>query len=251
MIRRTTRLCALAGMFCIALSAPLWATPISYDELLYEDGDNPAVLDASIDMSVSGNTLTIVLTNTSTADAGSTGAGNLLAGLGFNLPSGVTINSGDVSMIGSIAINFTAPGDNDVSSEWGYNNGIPGSGHFDADGPATLSVNTVVSSQANDGPNQFAPGSLGPPPTLGGPDFGAASPNAPVGGQEGINDHVTITLLLDGVVPATLIADIDAASVVVAFGSPTNSTIPEPSAGFLLMSALAVTAMARRRRTAN
>jgi len=188
-------------------------------------------------MSVAGSTLTIVLTNTTSADAGDGGAGNLLAGLGFNLPTGATIGSGTVSMAGSIALGFTAPGDNDISDEWGYRNGIPTQGHFDpigsGDGPATLTVNTVISSQKTDAPNQFSGTN-----NLKGPGFGLASPLAAVGGQDAIQDHVTITLNLSGTVPGDLIDQIDSNSVILAFGSPALSTIPEPTT--LLLAILAM-----------
>ena len=120
------------------------------------------------------------------------------------MPTGVTIGSGTVSMAGSIALGFTAPGDNDISDEWGYRNSMPTQGHFDpigsGDGPATLTVNTVISSQKTDAPNQFSGTN-----NLKGPGFGLASPLAAVGRQDAIQDHITITLNLSGTVPGDLI----------------------------------------------
>ena len=59
-----------------------------------------------------------------------------------------------------------------------------------------------------------------------------------MGGQDAIQDHVTITLNLSGTVPGDLIDQIDSNSVILAFGSPALSTIPEPTT--LLLAILAM-----------
>src|SRR5689334_13252153 len=99
------------------------ATPVTVDEILYDSSSvaNAALLSGTVDMTLSGNVLTITLTNTS-LDAAGSGAGILLTGIGFQLPGGVSILSGGVNMGGSTAVNFTKPVSGDVSSEWGYDN---------------------------------------------------------------------------------------------------------------------------------
>ena len=82
------------GFFAVALLAlsvgPAAAAPITVDEILSDSTTNAALLSGTIDMTLSGNTLTIILTNTS-ADAAGSGAGILLTGIGFQLPTGVAI----------------------------------------------------------------------------------------------------------------------------------------------------------------
>src|SRR6185436_12908021 len=120
----------------------------------------------TVNMSLSGSVLTINLRNTSLDSAGS-GAGILLTGLGFNLPTGVYIGSGSANMGSSTAIGFTKPASGNVSSEWGYDNAPLNSGAL-----LGHAVNTAVSSMESQTTTTFALGSLGKPDDLGGPDFG-------------------------------------------------------------------------------
>ena len=104
-------------LVCMVLPTFARATVLTVDEIIYETGISPTdpdVLKGTVDMTFSGSTLSIMLTNTSTDVASLEASYNLLTGLGFNLPGTLYIMSGSVSMEGSTAINFTAPSDNDV-----------------------------------------------------------------------------------------------------------------------------------------
>ncbi len=220
--------------------SPVLGSMVEVDEILYQaDVGDPGALAGTVDMvwAAIRSELEITLTNTS-GDTGSSGAMNLLTGLGFTLPLGVEISGGDVSMLGAAAINFIAPGDNDVSEEWAYTNAMD-SGHFDT--VAQYSVNTVISSLKADGKIQFAAGSIDSGRDHNGIDFGLLmlppsdkTTTDLIGGQESIQDKVTITLNLSGSVPANVVDLIDAEPVVLNFGSPDASTIPEPSTLILL-----------------
>jgi hypothetical protein len=241
----------ILGLALVALSGtPALAAPITVDEILYDSSANVAHLSGTVDMSLLGNVLTIVLTNTSANAAGS-GAGILLTGIGFHLPTGVSIASGSVNMGTSTAVGFTKPATGDVSKEWGYDNNPLNSGMFQ--GGAALSYNTAVASMVSMTTHQFASGSISQPPGLGGPDFGLISANETDSlgnGVEGIRSSVMIQLILNGTVPSNLISTINAGNVGLSFGSP-NATnqVPEPASLSLLAGGLfALGVVARRRR---
>ena len=233
---------------------------IHVDEILYQGGDpsvlGGTVLGGDVDMMLVGNVLTITLTNTSSANTGDS-AGNLLTGIGFSLPNGLTIGGGAATVpVGEFAHNFSLPGDRDISEEWGYTNPADlSSGHFHGVISTQGSVNTAVSSHNADVADRFALGSLGSPGHLGGPDFGVLSGNLPAsasGGQESVQDSLVLRLNLLGTVPGNLLHGIDAGTVALAFGSPTASliTAPEPSAMALGALGLAGVAFIRRRQAA-
>lgn len=80
------------------LAAPAFASSITVDQITYNIGDltlaQAANLRATVDMEFNTGTslLTVTLTNASGLTTGGTAsASNLLTGLGFNLPEGVTI----------------------------------------------------------------------------------------------------------------------------------------------------------------
>jgi hypothetical protein len=246
MIRKGLLTLGLLGL----VSAPAFAVPITVDEILYDSTTNPAYLSGTVDMALLGNTLTITLTNTSANAAGS-GAGILLTGIGFQLPSGILISTGTANMGTSTAVNFTKPASGNVSSEWGYDNNPLNSGMFQ--GGAALSYNTVVSSMVSMTTSQFASGSLGQPPNLGGPDFGLVSANETDSlgsGIEGIRSSLIISLNLSGVIPANLISQIQAGNVGLSFGSPNSTThqVPEPTSLSLLSAGIVSLGVLVRRR---
>lgn len=201
---------------------------INVDELLFQnDPGNPALaaaLAASIDIDATGAQLKILLKNTTPTTA-SSGAFVLLTGMGFELPSGLSIASGSASIpSGSSAVGWTVSLANDLSKEWGYKNGHPGSGHLDGNGtPGLLFVNSAVSSMGVDAPSRFMTGSIAGAPDLGGPDFGVLSAAGVAGGQKSVRDSVLLTLNLssafvDG--DAALESYIESHNVVVTFSSP-------------------------------
>lgn len=247
-----------ALVFALCTTA-VQASPITVDELLWEgDASNPTVLSGTVDMSLSGNLLTIVLKNTSTGvTADGSGSTNLLTGLAFNLPTGISISSGTVTVPGGATnVGFSSLATN-VGSEWGYRQGIIDSGHWNSDGPATLGYNAVISTHTADIGVVFdtVASSLGPPPGTDGPDFGLLSSlvaNSVAGGQEAIKAPLTIVLTLAGTLPGNLLDLIENAPVGISFASPDQSVVllstPEPGSLLLAGLSAAIAGLACRRR---
>ena len=229
-------------LFLPAISS---ATPVSVDEIIYETGSNatnPDLLAGTVDMTFAGATLTIILTNTSTGVASTEASYNLLTGLGFFLPGNLAISSGSVSMAGSTAINFTAPPDNDVSGEWGYDDSPLNAGPFQTvpEGEAYSTVNTVVSAmQSSSKDGKFSSTPVEGPSSLNGPEFGLLSGSVEsgiAGGLNAIQNSITISLTLGGDWDGTdLITSISARDIVLSFGSPNASASPVPEPGTMLL----------------
>ena len=228
-----------------------------YDEILTDNTVDPNKLGGEVTFSDGGgDTLVIDLKNVSYDDAGS-GAGVLLTGIGMVFPGWATISGGDANMGSSTAVNFTKPGDGDVSSEWGYDVDPLNSGALQGtEQPVNTAVSSMVS-QTKDG--VFDTGSVAPPPGLGGPDFGLASANEsdPFGmGVEAIRDSLTINLdiaLGNGQKSiAQLIAYVERNWIALTFGSPTTAkpptNVPEGGATVVLLGfGLWATEMMRRK----
>lgn len=224
--------------FLLLLPAPAKATLVTIDEILCQTCS--ANLAGTADFSVVGNTLTIVLTNTSTGATGGAAATNLLAGIGFNLPTGVTIsNNGATNAVALTAGSINIGG---VLSDttWGAGNGA-----LSAINILTLlgDVNAAASTLQAQADFDLA-GATIPPGNVDGPDFGllsnvlaAATCGAGLACEQ---NSLTLTLLLGGTVnAATLIAFINDHHVVLSFGSPTPQTVvPEPSTLLLVGTAL-------------
>lgn len=219
------------------------AVSITVDEILFQDDTDPAVLGGTVDMSLNGSVLTIVLTNTSTS---SLGAGTQLVGLGFSLPNGVVIGADGTHSITSGSL-FTKQGGSYVQSplagdEWAYKFGEPDQGHFDSpagghvgDGPATLEVNTVISSHdtnvGNNADGDFDSDTSSVGPSISGikPGIAVSSPTTPA---PYIIGPLTLNLSLDlGSYTGNLLADIEAGNVILAFGSPQHSNRSVPDGG--------------------
>jgi hypothetical protein len=217
------------------------AVTIDIDQIIWEtssSGDfDPSAYSGTVDMSSSGTSLIITLTNTS-GYAGVDGSYNLLTGLGFNLPGGINVTGGDASMNGSTAINFTpnpAYGGS-VGGEWGYAND-PDKGHF-GDGDALLHnpVNTVVSSMIADVDNSFN-SNYYEPEYMDGPEFGLLRRGGQCsdpGGLAAIQDTVIFDLTLSGDLPDDWSDSINDEWVVISFASP-DSTFPIPEPATMLL----------------
>ncbi len=222
--------CVQLGILAVVgLAMQASAVPISVDQIIYENtgGGNPAALAGTVNMSVSGSTLTIVLRNTSTATGATPGSFNLLTGVGFNLPTGVTIGSGSAALTaGSTGVNWnSAVLGNNVSQEWGYDNNVTSGPFQDV---TTLDVNTAVSAMTSSSDSKFQAGQLLPPEVLNGPEMGllsAAVSTSEAGGLYAITDSVTISVNLSGSYGGDLLAFIQANPVVLSFASP--NAVPE------------------------
>jgi hypothetical protein len=208
-------------------------------------------LAASGDFSTAGTQLTVTLQNTSTgAPVGFDSAASLLVSLGFNLPSDVTILSGDTATIavGSVGIgswSALGPGDS-VASQWLWTNNYGGDLMVQG---GLLSSRQVVSTSSGQGT---------PSETL----FGGGSPNVdgPFGGmaanpltvslpptQPAVQTAITFQLTLSRALTSTELSDV-ASGGVVEFGSDVRylkTGIPEPTTATMLAAGLAL--LARRR----
>jgi hypothetical protein len=244
-----------AGLTGLALAATqASALNLTVDQILAPGDVDPTYLSGTVDVSYTSidathGTLTITLKNTS-GDAAGSGAGILLTGLGFVLDDYISIDGGTAVTSGS-AVGFTMPAGGVVSSEWGYDESPLNSGAL----LNTLNpVNTAVSSMESQTTSQFAAGSIASPPNLDGPDFGLISANETDGlgsGVEGILDSIVITLNLSiantqgGKNLNNLESEINAAWVVLTFGSPGDggTSVPDGGTGLALMG-LAMTGLA-------
>lgn len=221
---------------------------INVDEIIFEQGgsNDPALDDLNPQVSMSFDSatklLTVVLSNESSY-AGSPDAGHLLTGLGFNLPTGVSIEdipgAGRDSTVqltaGSVIIDPVSDPNGTsgillTQDDWGYANGVKG-GHFVT--AARLSTNTVLSSMKPDAEVTFAGNSAKKLETF---DYGLQGLDPTPGHPQksSIRNSVTFSLYLDGS-PATdwdgLLSYINGNAVVVSYGSPRCSSQPVPEPG--------------------
>ena len=226
-------LAALVGSLVLA-PTPGSATSVTVDQIIYQSGNiDTNVYSVKADFSLSGNILTIQLTNTSSGSTGLAGSTNLLTGLAFNLPTGVTIaNNGTVNTVslgGSTPFGFAPP----ISdATWGAASGPIASINniTGALGTVNAGVTTLQAQMDFD-----LTGALKPPANVSGPGFGILSANvtgAAAGGLAAVQDTLTFTLLLSGTWSGDLIQQINNGFVVASFASP--NTVPEPSTMLLL-----------------
>ncbi len=211
------------------------AVLVNPDQVIVQTEEDGIPVDTSVlwgtaDFNLAGNTLTIVLRNTSTGATSSNptlyGSTNLLTGIGFNLGTGVDILTGNVEIYsGSTAIGFDSS--TDLRTQWGYDNDPLDSGPFL--NLATISTDTVVSSmESSTETNTFLTGN-----SIDGPAYGLLSgavSSSVAGGLEAIQDAVLITLNLSGTPDLNSIVNGD---IVMSFGSP--DSVPEPFTTTLLL----------------
>ena len=148
---------------------------------------------ASVDFTVSGDQLTVVLTNTSAADA--LVPVDILTAVFFS-PNGPTFTSGTAVLTAGSTVFFDVPPVGDVvGGEWAYGSGLLG---------APLGATQGISSAGFGlfGGSTFTGADLDPPPAVDGLNYGITSAgdnsgtgNAPVtGGFPLIQNSVTFTL---------------------------------------------------------
>jgi hypothetical protein len=218
-MKRIVKTLLLAVAVAMAVAPSGFAALLTVDQIIFQSvsGINSSLLSGTIDYTASGNTATIVLTNTSSDAAftnSSSPAAMLLSNFGLQLP-GVDIVSGTVSVtLGSTALNFDAGQSlTNISNQYNYAN-------QSADGfnlAGVLVTDTYVSSVNNGQSTRFA----GPPPvTIDGPDYGALSALETQFGSStaAVQDSVTLVLNFDGAAPS--FDTVNAGNVVLSFGSP-------------------------------
>lgn len=219
------------GALLLSLSAASNATILGpsmpIDGIIFQGPGDPSQLSGTVNMSYVSNssTLTIVLSNTSGLFSSTNAASNLLSGVGFVLPSTMSIGGGTASAAGATMINCRGCS-SDVSPAWGYDNNPPNSGPFIDPTINSHKVTTVISTVQSSVTNDFS----GSAPVKG-PSYGILSsklPTSAAGGQTAFQDFLTFNVTLNGTYSGDLLRYIANNNVVLAFGSPT-AAVPEPS----------------------
>jgi hypothetical protein len=212
-------------------------------DVVLADDAGITTADASVEMTISGSTLTIYLRNL--LSGGPVGAGGLLSGLAFDMPDNYEILGGSVavgtdSFIRGGVLNGSGAGTS-VSGEWGYGNAV--SGHFNG-----LAVDSQVSAMEADSSTKFSNTSIENPVVLNGPEFGLLGTGEDRGGLTAIEDRVVITLNLNHSPNGGFLNSIQGGIVAVTYGSPTGSRVPDASSTLMLLgiAMLGIEGMRRR-----
>lgn len=227
----------------VALSAFIGFPSTSQATLVTIDGivgqsDTPLGVSGTADFNYSANVLTILLTNTSPAFTSTvTGAGIILTGIGFNLPSNIFITGGAVAIAsGSVAV--PAGAFTSLDFLWGYQNTSagpnPSSSGFLVGNPIGT-VNTTALTINGSSISGLLPTGTG---NVDGPSYGLVSPTGDPGGLYAVRSSILLTLNLSGALGANWFNDIQNGAVILAFGSPTGVPVPEPGTMMLLGSGL-------------
>jgi len=241
---------AVAAAIGMGASTSASAALLTVDQIIYQAGTGvtPGLMSGTLDVTTSGNTVTIVMRNTS-VDAAFTGSSPslyLLTGLGLQL-GGLNILGGTVEVNGGSTALFFDAGQSavNIANQYGYANQIMNGYSM----PGVLTVGNIVSAVSNGQLTRFAGA---PPVSIEGPNYGAVSAleTAYPGSMAAVSDSIKFVLTLSG---APSFDTINAGNVVLAFGSPT--AVPEPPtvvAGALLLLPFAVSTIRfiRKRRTA-
>lgn len=242
------------------LATSVWA---SADEILFSasgTGADGVTLSAEAVFSISGNTLTITLTNTGdSSGSGQDVPGNTLTGLFFDLPDGITLTPETATTTKPIVQSSLCDvgdcsGTNvDVGGEFGYNTGTFGS-HL-----GNIGIASAGYIDQNSG--SFTGANLDDPEAPDGINFGiiasttdyAFNPNGGLAMEPLIDKKVIFTLTIEG---GTLTAD-QITNVSFQYGTGFNEPffgggggqgIPEPAGLLLLTTGLVATLHRYRKR---
>ncbi len=242
-MRRAVSIACLTAALVVGMSETGSADPITINYLA------PTGQTATAQFSfLNGSTLQIILTETTSAatltSAGLSGAGAILTSIGFQLPSGVNISSGSVTIAsGSSTAGFSTGSygaGTDVSGEWGATIGGP----QPINGAGTFHFVSTIAAQVT----KFPGANLDGPDSLDGPQGGLLSDPAFRGGLGVIVNSVVIQLALSQSLTlaqqAAFLASLSTSSIVEwgsndAFGTPVNGIASIPDTLLLFGTGLA------------
>ena len=187
-------------------------------------------------MTLSGSTLTVDVQNTSALMPGLTSGGLAeLAGIAFNLPSGVGVSGGSAAPASGSTLNGGTL--TDMNAQWGYS----ASGSSSLSGGAfaffTKTYNVDAATLTSDTTASFA----GPPANqVDGLNYGAISTAQSAGtvpGHPYVVNTLQITFDLTGTIPSDLLTEINNGNVGLMFGSPdtTPGTVPDGGSTMALL----------------
>ncbi len=225
----------LAAFFLAFLGSPATSNSalVTIDGIVGQS-DTPLGVNGTANFTYSANTLTILLTNTSPSSTDTTtGAGILLTGIGFSLPSNIYITGGAVA-IGSGSTAVPAGSFTSLDFRWGYQNTSagpnPSSSGFLVGNPYGA-VNTTALTINGASISGLLPNGTG---NVNGPSYGLVSATGNPGGLYAVRSSILLTLNLSGALGGNWWNDIQNGTVVLAFGSPTTTPVPEPGTMMLL-----------------
>lgn len=236
----------VCAMALVAMTATAKAATITVNYTGDAGGNNNSPLNglAALARFVSGgNQLDITLQNTSTGlPSGFDTAASLLVSLGFNLPDGITIVSGNSAVIGPGSVGlaqWAAKGaGGSVGEEWAWTN-------FGGGDLLTAYNQLITTSSGNNALTRFD-GNAG---SIGGP-FGGIATAPPLanipGSQRAVSDSIVFSLLLSAPLTEKQLSDVADTSIV-EFGSDVRYLhAPEP-ASLTLLAVAALPLLSRRR----
>lgn len=209
---------------------------MTVDEVMFKTSnvDTTFIPLGKVRMDVVGGFLYVELTNTSTGNTTLDDSGNVLTGLGFTLPTGVSLStsmaSNDVGFGGSSILTTAGSLSYD---KWGL--GDASSGHFNIGNTAQLFYGRVLTAFNGNDFDVDLRGNAGP--ANNDFDYGLVSDTAgsgPFGNEPFVKDQLLFQLALDTSLTRQQVLDgIQGSAVGLAFDSPNASDVgngvPEPS----------------------
>ena len=251
---KTSYKLAIAGTGALLLAGAAGASPVTVDEIVYQSGTGlvPSSLSGVVNMTLSGNVLTVDLQNTSALMPNLTAGGlGELAGIAFNLPTGVGISVGSAAPAFGSSILGNGGTLSDMNAQWGYARASSGSLSGGAFAFFNLSYNAAGSTLTSDTTASFAGGN---PNQVDGLNYGAVSTAQSAGtvpGHPYVVDTLELTFNLTGTIPSDLITEIDSSNVGLMFGSPDTgpgTNVPDGGGTMALLGFAMISAETLRRK---